>query len=230
MNDQPPAVRILWEDDALLAVDKPAGLRALPDGYDPAAPHLRSLLEPLYGRLWIVHRLDKNTSGVIVLARSAAAHRSLNTQFDQHTVKKVYHALAEGKPEWETTTVRLPLRANGDRRHRTVIDPQGGKPAVTHFRLLERFAGYALLEAQPETGRTHQIRAHLAALGLPIAGDARYGSRTAGFERPMLHAFSLDFRHPISRAPVRLEAPYPQDFQAVLDSLRRAGGMPWQRR
>lgn len=220
VGHQPPALRILWKDELLLVVDKPAGLRSLPDGYDPTAPHLRNLLEPLYGRLWIVHRLDKETSGVIMLARSAAAHRSLNLQFDQHTVKKIYHALVEGKPEWEITTVRIPLRANGDRRHRTVADFQGGKLAVTHLRLLECFSGYALLEAQPETGRTHQIRAHLAALGLPIAGDALYGSQTASFDRLMLHAFSLDFIHPGTLQPMHLEAPYPEDFQAALNSLR----------
>jgi RluA family pseudouridine synthase len=217
-------IRVIWVDEDVLAIDKPAGLRTLPDGYDPSAPHLRILLEPGYGRLWIVHRLDKDTSGVIVLARSAAAHRLLNTQFDQHTVRKTYHTLVEGLPGWEAYTARVPLRPNGDRRHRTVVDPQQGKEATTHFRLLERFRDYALLEAMPETGRTHQIRAHLAALGLPIAGDTLYGSQQSldlpAPQRPLLHAFALEFNHPGTQEHLRLEAPYPADFAAAIRSLR----------
>ena len=135
---------------------------------------------------------------------------------------KVYHALVEGDPPWEAYTSRQSLRTDGDRRHRTVVDHRGGKEAVTHFRLLERFTGYALLEARPETGRTHQIRAHLAALRLPIAGDDLYGGKISpGFaiERPLLHAWSLDFTHPGRKEALHLEAPYPEDFQAALAKL-----------
>jgi tRNA pseudouridine32 synthase / 23S rRNA pseudouridine746 synthase len=215
-------VPILWEDEALVAVNKPAGLRTLPDGYDPAAPHLKRLLEPFYGRLWIVHRLDKETSGVIVLARTAQAHRSLNDQFAKHEAEKVYHALADGNPGWDTTNVDLPLRPNGDRRHRTVVDPENGKPAITRLHILERFNRYTLVEARPETGRTHQIRAHLAALGLPLAGDALYGGGEAlpPLVSLALHARQLRLVHPLSGEALLLEAPYTEGFQAALEKLR----------
>ena len=200
----------------MLVVDKPAGLHTLPDGYDPSLPHVRGLLEPEYGRLWIVHRLDRETSGVLVLARSAEAHRALNTQFEQHLVHKTYHARVAGIPAWQETSVRLPLRSNAGHRHRTVVDEQRGKPAVTHLRVLERFEAGALVEASPETGRTHQIRAHLAALGHPIVGDELYGGGVS-LAGVFLHARRLEVTHPLSGSRMKFTAEYPQgkDFRAA---------------
>lgn len=231
---------VLWADESLLAINKPAGLPTLPDGYNPSAPHVRSLLEPEYGRLWIVHRLDKDTSGVLALARSAQAHRSLNTQFAAHQAHKVYHALVVGNPPWEGTSAEMPLRPDGDRRHRTVVDPERGKPALTELRLLEHFGVYSLVEAVPRTGRTHQIRAHLAALGFPLAGDMLYGESQGIFpneinpnyhagkagecaliQRPALHAWSLEVHHPLRDETLRFEAPHPKDFAAALRQLRK---------
>jgi RluA family pseudouridine synthase len=189
--------------------------------------------------LWIVHRLDKETSGVLLLARSAEAHRSFNTQFEKHQVSKVYHALVVGNPEWQEQTVSLPLRPNGDRQHRTVIDQQSGKPAVTHFTVLERYGEYTLLEAVPETGRTHQIRAHLSALGLSIVGDKLYARRIdpqdqdnahepqQNNELPIgladsmrLHAISLEINHPHSGERMKFTAPYSTEMLAILQHLR----------
>lgn len=230
---------ILYQDEALLVINKPAGLATLPDGYDPSLPHIKSVLEQQYGSLWIVHRLDKDTSGVLLLARSAEAHRSLNMQFEKHLVSKVYHALVFGIPEWQEKTVSLPLRPNGDRQHRTVIDPQAGKPAVTHLKVLESLGHYCLVEAIPETGRTHQIRAHLSALGLFVLGDKLYGKRNhlqaGGKVRPPqqvqdplvrltesmgLHAWSLEITHPLTGERLKFTAPYPAELMAVLQQLR----------
>jgi RluA family pseudouridine synthase len=213
---------ILYGDEHLLAVDKPPGLPTLPDGYHKDAPCLIHLLQTEFGRVWVVHRLDKDTSGVIVLARSAEVHRAMNLAFDSREVQKIYHALVIGVPEWEDRVIDLPLRPDGDRRHRTVIDLRRGKPAITRCRVLERFTGHTLVEVKPETGRTHQIRAHLAAAGFPLVGDVLYGGKKANglMERTALHAHSIQFVHPVTKGIVKFEAEYPEDFRATLDWLR----------
>ena len=231
-NGPRPSDLVLWSDESLVVVNKPAGLLTIPGGFQPE-PHLKEILEPAFGRLWIVHRLDRETSGVLALARSADAHRALNTQFQEHTTAKVYHALVGGTPKWDQTTVDAPLLPNGDRRHRTVVprDDRAGKakPALTECRVLERYRvslvrdEYTLLEVIPRTGRTHQIRAHLAYLGLPIVGDKLYGAR--GIEPPLiartaLHAVSLALRHPLTGESMRFEAPYPEDMVAALRQLK----------
>lgn len=227
---------VLWQDEALLVVNKPAGLPTLIDGWQPGAPYLVRLLKEAFGPLWVAHRLDRDTSGVIALARSAEAHRHLNAQFAGRTAHKTYHALAMGVPAWDKTDVRLPLLPNGDRQHRTIIDSRRGKPAETHLRILERFMGATLVEACPHTGRTHQIRAHLAALGHPLLGDGLYLApvqrsasplppellaQMAGvIKRTALHAWRLEIAHPFSGAALEITAPYPDDFQAALTRLR----------
>ncbi len=214
------SLEILHQDEWLLAVNKPAGLAVIPEGWDAQAPHLRGLLEAEYGPVWVVHRLDKTTSGLILFARDAETHRALNALFEQRQVEKTYHALLAPPPDWETRTARHPLRANVGRKHRTVPDRKRGKAAVTAFRVLRRFRAAALVEARPHTGRTHQIRAHAAALGVPILGDERYGAApTPLINRPALHAFQLMLRHPASGALLRLEAPYPADFAQALAAL-----------
>ena len=231
---------VLWSDASIIVVCKPAGLPALPDGYDPDAPHLKSVLAPVFGPLWMLHRLDRDTSGALVLARTPEAHRAVNTQFERRQVEKLYHALVAGVPDWEEKLVSLRLRPNGDRKHRTVVDTRRGKPSVTNLSVLERFRDRSLLEARPQTGRTHQIRAHLAAVGYPILADGLYSDGSGLFlsqlkpgyragrssERPLLnrlalHARRLSFIHPMSGEVLQIEAPYPQDFEAALRNLRK---------
>lgn len=211
-------MEILYADEALLVINKPAGLLSLPvvDGY----ADVRAVLEPTWGRLWIVHRLDRETSGVMVLARNAAAHRALNTQFQERQIRKAYHALIWGNPPWEDIHLDMPVRINVGRRKRTVASTQG-RPAVTRVRVLHRLDGYTLVEAQPLSGRRHQIRVHLYAAGYPLVGDSLYGDGNppgvrAPLERLGLHAYSLGLRHPLTGEFVTFVAPYPPDFSAAL--------------
>jgi len=214
-------MNILHADDLLLIINKPAGLPVLPDGWEPDAPYLVKLLEEEHGKIWVVHRLDKITSGVMVFARTPEAHRALNIQFERHEAHKVYHAIVSGTPVWEEHTARYPLRANVGHNHRTVVDMKQGKRAETHFRVIQREQAWALIEASPKTGRTHQIRVHLSALGHPILGDVLYGALpTDLIARPALHAFSLTFNHPSNGKPLTFTAPYPQDIARVLRQNR----------
>jgi RluA family pseudouridine synthase len=216
-------IPVLYEDDSILVIDKPAGVLSLTDGYDRSLPHLATLLSPRYGRVWMVHRLDRDTSGVMVVARSAAAHHGLNDQFRERRVEKRYHALVSPVPSWDRISAEYPLRKDGDRQHRTVVDPRRGKPASTEFTLLERFADIALLEACPHTGYTHQIRTHLRALGCPILADTLYGNPgppSEAIQRLALHAYSLTFIHPLSGESLTIIAPQPVDFLNALKYFR----------
>jgi len=232
-------IPILWSDKDFLVIDKPAGMLALPDGYDPSVPHVKSVLSPQNGPLWIVHRLDRYTSGVMVLARSAEIHRQMNTQFQDRKVEKAYHALVIGSPEWDRKFVELPLKINTGRRHRTVVDLSKGKPSATQLTVHERYKDYSLIKAVPETGRRHQIRAHLSSEGYPIACDNLYGNQIeihrseidpnfqAGtlpgepvLKRPGLHASSIKFFHPLDGQKRVFDSPLASDMQLTLKLLR----------
>jgi RluA family pseudouridine synthase len=232
-------ISILACDQDLLIIDKPAGLLSLPDGYDPALPHVKSVLSQTYGPLWIVHRLDRPTSGVMVLARNAEAHKGLNTQFQTRKVKKVYTALVLGCPEWDGKMVNLPLKTNAGRRNRTMVDYENGKVSVTQFSVLERYKDYSLIEAKPNTGRRHQVRVHLSHEGFPVACDSLYGKQSEIHRseidlhfprgnypgeqvlgRTALHASSIEFTHPSDNQRCMIEAPLASDMQLCLELLR----------
>jgi tRNA pseudouridine32 synthase/23S rRNA pseudouridine746 synthase len=225
---------VLLEDADLLAVDKPAGRIVIP-GRSGTERSLREELEERHGRLWVVHRLDRGTTGVLVFARTAEAHRTLNLAFDRGEPEKRYLALVAGEPPPE---IRLDASLAPARRGRMRAVPPGdprGKPAATRVRRLEAFPArpwtggpLALVEASPETGRTHQIRVHLAYAGFPLAVDPDYG-RPAPLLAPgggvllartPLHASRLALRHPGDGRPVVLEAPLPADLAAALAALR----------
>jgi RluA family pseudouridine synthase len=212
-------VNILYSDTQFFVVNKPAGVPVLPDGWEADAPYLVKQLEEQFGHIWVVHRLDKVTSGVMVFARTAEAHRTLSLLFETRAVHKVYNVIVVGNPKWDEHTARHPLRINVGHSHRTAVDHSKGKPSETAFRVLEHFDGHALLAAIPATGRTHQIRAHLSALGFPILADSLYGAPpTDMIPRPALHAYSLEFK--LGEKPFAFTAPYPDDIQKALAKLK----------
>jgi RluA family pseudouridine synthase len=211
----------LFEDDHILVLNKPSGLPVLPDGWDKDAPYLVKLLKEQHPNVWVVHRLDKITSGVMVFAKTAPAHRNLNIQFENHRVEKNYHAIAEGSPGWEETIARHPLRINVGHSHRTIVEPTSGKPSETRFKVLGRYSTEVLLEARPVTGRTHQVHVHAAALGHPLLADTLYGAPESEIIlRPALHAYSLALIHPASQERMIFTAPYPIDFLNAIDILK----------
>lgn len=214
-------MEIVFSDDALLVVNKPAGLSVLPEGWDKDAPYLKKMLDEQFGKVLIVHRIDKFTSGIVVIALTTEAHRSLNIQFEKHEVGKKYHALFNGVPRWDEKTTKFPLRVNVGHKHRTMVDDKNGVRSETRFKLLERYQASALVEAVPMTGRTHQIRVHAYALGHPLLGDALYSApETDVIKRPALHAYSLEFTHPVTGKKLSFQADYPNDFQTAVKLLR----------
>jgi RluA family pseudouridine synthase len=214
-------MQILYQDSSVLVINKPADLSVLAEGWDKSAPYLVKMLEEQFGKVWVIHRIDKGTSGVIVFALTAEAHRSLSIQFEKHEVEKKYHALMNGLPTWEEKLTKFPLRVNVGHRHRTVVDDRSGVRAETGFRLLERYQASALVEASPMTGRTHQIRVHAYALGHPLLGDTLYSApETDVISRPALHAHSLSFAHPETGKSLGFQADYPSDFSEAVRLLR----------
>ena len=211
-------ISILFEDEDVVAVDKPEGLAAIPER-NPEADSLLELLESRRDeKLYIVHRIDKDTSGVILFARNAPAHRFLNQQFEARQVDKTYLALVHGSVEQDSGTIDAPLRPFGSGR--VGVDAEKGKPSATDFGVVERYDSYTLVEAHPRTGRRHQIRVHLYHWGHPIVGDPLYGDKaTQGqFRRLMLHARKVTLQLPCG-ADLTVEAPVPLSFHAICDDL-----------
>lgn len=226
---------VVYEDDDLVVINKPAGMVVHPaQGHSSGTlvnallaryPDLAVLTADDSGaadRPGIVHRLDRDTSGLMIVARTPAALRQLQQQFKARTVEKIYLALVFGRPEAAEGIIDVPL--GRDPRFRQKIAPRpDGKPARTHYRRIEEFGQYSLLEIGLETGRTHQIRVHLAWLKCPVVGDTVYGRKknVLGLKRQFLHAWRLRFQHPRTGATIQLEAPLDPHLQAVLDQLRR---------
>ncbi|MBI3167003.1 MAG: RluA family pseudouridine synthase [Chloroflexi bacterium] len=214
-------MQILHQDSFILVVNKTADLSVLPEGWEKDAPYLVKMLEEKHGKIWVVHRIDKVTSGVIIFALTAEAHRALNIQFERHEVEKAYHALVNGVPKWGEKVTKFPLRVNVGHKHRTVVDDRNGVRSETRFKLLERYQAAALVEASPMTGRTHQIRVHAYALGYPLLGDFLYSApETDVIARPALHAWSLSVTHPETGKRLTFQADYPNDFQKAVGLLR----------
>jgi 23S rRNA pseudouridine1911/1915/1917 synthase len=215
-----------YEDEHLLVVDKPPGLVV-----HPAKGHLTgTLAQALEGRAFggeegwragLVHRLDRDTSGLMVVAKSEAVHAALKAALQRREVTREYLALVEGRPPARTGTIDAPIGRDRRVRTRMSTDTDVPREAVTHFELVEALPATTLLRVRLETGRTHQIRVHLQAIGHPVAGDPEYGTPgLLGLERQFLHAARLAFPHPVTGEPVEVESPLPADLAAALERAR----------
>lgn len=221
------ALDLIFHDENLLVVNKPSGLLTIRDGYDPNLPSVRSLIEQEFGTCYIVHRLDKETSGVLLIALNRETHRQLNLSFQNREIKKEYHALISGIPDQTHLVIDQPLKVNFDRKHRTRVDIKDGKPAMTVVNLLTSFEVSSLVSIEPRTGYTHQIRSHLSFIGHPILGDGLYTLPNLPFpaddkviSRTALHAYRITFSHPITHEELTFCAPYPDDFRSAIEQLK----------
>ncbi|MCO6478138.1 MAG: RluA family pseudouridine synthase [Phaeodactylibacter sp.] len=234
---------ILYEDEHLIVANKPPGLLSIPDRFAPEKPNLLALLTHEYSKVWTVHRIDRETSGLICFARNEEAHRHLSLQFENRTVEKTYLALLDGISIPDEGTIDRPITESHKEVGKMTVAKKG-KEAVTHYQVAERFRQFTLAEVRIETGRTHQIRVHFESIGHPLAVDSLYGRREAFFlsevkqkgyhlgrekeERPLmsrlpLHAWKLALDHPRTEERMEFEAPLPKDFAAVLKQLRKWG-------
>jgi len=232
------AVPIVFEDDHLVVVDKPAGMVVHPAAGNPDGTLVNALLHHCGGTLsgiggvarpGIVHRIDKDTSGLLVVAKSDAAHEGLARQFADHSLERAYLAVCSGHPARKAGTVNARLgRSDADRKKMAVLpdDSSRGKHAVTHWKVLEELDRCTLVECRLETGRTHQVRVHLASIGHPLVGDPVYGRshphlrptlQKLGFQRQALHAAVLGFLHPVTGERLRFESALPADMRELID-------------
>jgi 23S rRNA pseudouridine1911/1915/1917 synthase len=223
-----PELRVVHLDDALAVVDKPAGLVVHPAPSHEGTTLVEELGEILAGgedpeRPGIVHRLDKGTSGLLVVARGEEAHAALQAQVQRREVERTYLALAGGRIGSRTGTIDAPIGRASRQRHRMAVSGAASREARTHFTVLELLGLESYLEARLETGRTHQIRAHFAAIGHPLTGDVTYGgARRYGLERQFLHAHRLAFDHPFGGERLSFESELPADLATALETARAA--------
>jgi 23S rRNA pseudouridine955/2504/2580 synthase/23S rRNA pseudouridine1911/1915/1917 synthase len=242
MNQLLKQVNIIYQDDHLIVLDKPSGLLTLPDRFNAKLPNLLTELKRTFDPLFVVHRLDKDTSGIMVFARDAATHAALSQQFEAHEVEKVYHALVSGKLTPLTGTIERGIipHPSGDGRMTTA---NAGKKSTTHYEVEMTFRQYSWVKVTIETGRTHQIRVHFAWLQHPLAVDPLYGKSEGillssfkssyrpsknKMEQPLisrvpLHASQLTFTHPVTGEKVTFTSELPKDLRAVTQQLQRWG-------
>jgi 23S rRNA pseudouridine1911/1915/1917 synthase len=229
---EPIPLDILYEDDDIIVVDKAAGMVVHPAYGHPSGTLVNALLAHGVGlsgiggelRPGIVHRLDKDTSGLLVVAKNDSAHRHLQEQFEQRQVHKTYLALTEGQLPAASGVIEAPIGRDPQRRKLMAVLSRGGREARTMYRVVQSFAEHTLVEANPITGRTHQIRVHFKSIGHPIAGDPVYGYRKQRLplRRQFLHAARMAFSSPGTGQPVEFSSPLPDDLAAVLEQLRKS--------
>lgn len=226
-------LNIVYEDEDIIVVNKQKGLVVHPGNGNPNGTlvnaimsHCKDSLSGIGGEIrpGIVHRLDKDTSGLLIIAKNDEAHLNIAEQIKNHEVKKTYLALVRGRIKETEATIDMPIARDEKNRIKMAVDKKG-KSAITHFKVIKKYENYTFLEVNIETGRTHQIRVHLSKIGFPIVGDSVYsnGKNPFGVEGQMLHSYRLEFKHPRTGEILKLEAKLPQYFQDVLDKLDKEG-------
>jgi 23S rRNA pseudouridine1911/1915/1917 synthase len=222
--ERPPEPAIVWEDEHLLVVDKPAGLVVHPGAGHAAGTLVDALAGKIAGgdpsRPGIVHRLDRDTSGLLVVSRTQEAYELLVELVREHALERTYTALVSGRPQSRTGRIEAPIGRDRGDPTRISLDSDSAREAVTHFEVVELWPERALLRVTLETGRMHQIRVHLAAVGLPVVGDATYGSQEPELRRQFLHASELALPHPVTGARIETRSELPPDLAAALDRVR----------
>jgi 23S rRNA pseudouridine955/2504/2580 synthase/23S rRNA pseudouridine1911/1915/1917 synthase len=231
--------RVVYEDERIIVIEKPSQLLVLPDRYNHSLQNLYGMLRDELGEIFVVHRIDKETSGVIVFAKDAEAHAHLNSQFENRDIHKKYVAIVVGKPVEACGVIDAPISESQSHPGVMKVNRKHGKPSVTNFTVEELFDGYAYVQAMPQSGRLHQIRVHLASIGLPIMCDRAYGDGqpfflsnvksnyySEGDEKPLLsrtalHAASITLTHPGTNEEMTFEAALPKDMRSVLNYLRK---------
>ena len=232
---EPPDVRpenipldVVYEDSDVIVVNKPAGMVVHPAPGHPNGTLVNALLYHCGGTLsgingalrpGIVHRIDRDTTGLIIAAKNDTAHQSLAAQLQDHTLSRIYRCLVTGAPREDAGTVSAPIGRSAKDRKKMAVTP-AGRPAVTHWRVVERLRGCADLECRLETGRTHQIRVHMAYTGHPVLGDSVYGAAVPGLTGQCLHATGLRFVHPRTGQHIELSCPLPEEFIRARDKRR----------
>ena len=229
---------LVYEDENIAALNKSSGISVSPDRWDPSLERLDKLAAEFLKikKIYTVHRIDRDTSGLVVFAKNSETHKALSTAFENRLVQKRYIAAVHGRPSWQETICDLPLVPNGNKQHLTIIDRYRGKKSLTRFRLLGSAGNYSILEAFPETGRTHQIRVHLSGLGHPVICDELYGknkpvllsSLKRGWqgdpleERPLLSRLGLHAAELfIPEFELNLKAPLPRDLAALIKQMEK---------
>ncbi len=224
---------VIYEDEDIIVINKAKGMVVHPAAGNPDGTLVNAIMAHCKGKLsgiggelrpGIVHRLDKDTSGLLVIAKNDKAHLAMSEQIQNREVKKTYLALVRGIVPENEATIKMPIGRSTKDRKKMAVTPKG-KEAITHFKVLERFEKYTYLEVKIETGRTHQIRVHMAEIGHPVVGDMVYsnGKNEFQIEGQMLHAHRLEFKHPITKKDMCLEAPLPEYFVNIVSDLRNRG-------
>jgi len=232
---------ILFEDDYIIILNKPPKMLVIQDRFNKLEPNLHDILNDKYPKIFTIHRLDKDTSGVIIFAKREDTHRDLSVQFEKQKVQKTYSALLQGVLSQGRGIIEAPLGKKNSHENVMVVDRKNGKSSITHFESVKKFKNYTLVNAFPKTGRTHQIRVHFKSIGHPLAIDKLYGTKEKIFlsdiktkfikgkeekalmERLTLHSASIEFTHPNTFEKMKIEAPHHKDFRTLIKNLEKYG-------